>query len=150
MSTPTGTTIVNSRTLNASPAQVYAAFRDPEYLHRWWGPNGFTNTFQHFDFRPGGEWKYTMHGPDGVDYENESEFVELVPGRKVVILHLRKMHRFTLTIDLTERDGKTELQWHQAFDKPVSAELEKFLQAANEQNLDRLAACVANMPSSAK
>ena len=45
---------------------------------QWWGPNGFTNTFHEFDLRPGGAWRFIMHGPDGTDYPNESVFVEVV------------------------------------------------------------------------
>lgn len=141
--TATGTTIINTRVLPSSPAEVYAAFRDPEVLRHWWGPQGFTNTFHEFDFRPGGRWLYTMHGPDGSDYANECQFVELAPAKKLVILHLRTMHRFTLTISLTEQSGQTAFTWHQHFDQPLaSQELVQFITQANEQNLDRLAAAL--------
>lgn len=142
-----GTTIVNTRRLDATGEQIYAAFRDPERLRCWWGPQGFTSTFHEFDFRPGGAWRYTMHGPDGKDYYNECEFVALVPGRKVVILHLRPVHRFTLTVTLEPAGQQTQLTWRQHFDEPLaSPELERFVTQANEQNLDRLAACLADPP----
>jgi uncharacterized protein YndB with AHSA1/START domain len=37
-----------------------------------------SNTFHTFEFRPGGSWIFTMHGPDSADYANQSEFVEIV------------------------------------------------------------------------
>ena len=40
---------------------------------RWWGPDGFTNTITTFDLRPGGAWRFVMHGPDGTNYENAAE-----------------------------------------------------------------------------
>ncbi|MFM9872290.1 MAG: SRPBCC domain-containing protein [Fimbriimonadaceae bacterium] len=43
---------------------------DPALLTRWWGPEGFSTTTHAMDFRVGGEWDYTMHGPDGHDYGN--------------------------------------------------------------------------------
>ncbi|MBX3113819.1 MAG: SRPBCC domain-containing protein [Fimbriimonadaceae bacterium] len=43
---------------------------DPALLSRWWGPEGFSTTTHKIDFRTGGEWDYTMHGPDGKDYGN--------------------------------------------------------------------------------
>ncbi len=32
-----------------------------------------------FDFRPGGVWRFVMHGPDGRDYQNRITFDEIVP-----------------------------------------------------------------------
>jgi uncharacterized protein YndB with AHSA1/START domain len=34
---------------------VYQAWTNPNHLKNWWGPNGFTNTFNEFDLRPGGK-----------------------------------------------------------------------------------------------
>lgn len=53
---------------------VYMARYNPEHLKNWWGPKGFTNTFQEFDVRPGGKWKFTMHGPKKGNYKIECEF----------------------------------------------------------------------------
>lgn len=55
--------ILITRRINAVPAVVFEAFSDPQRLGQWWGPNGFTTTTHQFDFRPGGEWRFTMHGP---------------------------------------------------------------------------------------
>lgn len=49
---------------------MFAAFTDPKHLARWWGSNGFTTTTLSFDMRPGGVWRFVMHGPDGRDYQN--------------------------------------------------------------------------------
>ena len=68
--------VVSTRLIDAPRERVIAAFSDPEQLAKWWGPNGFTNTIKKFDFREGGDWHLTMHGPDGTDYRNESVFVE--------------------------------------------------------------------------
>lgn len=69
---------VTSRVLEAPRERVFRAFSDPAHLERWWGPKGFTNTFHEFDLRPGGNWRFVMHGPDGADFPNESVFVEVV------------------------------------------------------------------------
>jgi uncharacterized protein YndB with AHSA1/START domain len=34
------------RVLNAPPEAVFGAFEDPALLARWWGPEGFRNTFE--------------------------------------------------------------------------------------------------------
>ena len=133
--------IVSERVLDASPEQVFEAYRDPERLARWWGPAGFSSTFKEFEFRPGGAWKFTMHGPDGTDYYNESEFIELEPAKRVVLEHLRPMHRFMMTMTLAEEAGKTRITWRLRFDSVEECErVKQFVVPANEQNLDKLAA----------
>ena len=39
------------------------------------GARGFTLTTHSKDLRPGGHWTYTMHGPDGIDYENKTIYL---------------------------------------------------------------------------
>ena len=57
--------VSTGRVLSASPRKVFAAFEQPDQLARWWGPEGFTNTFERFEFEPGGRWVFVMHGPNG-------------------------------------------------------------------------------------
>lgn len=139
--------IVNARVLAASREKIFAAFSDLVVLARWWGPKGFTNTFHEFDFRPGGVWRLTMHGPDGASYAMDHRFVEIDPPARVVVRHLQAGHDFTLTITLAERAGGTAVTWCMRFDDPAeAARLRGFLQGANEENLDRLAAQVSTQP----
>ena len=136
---PADREIVSTRVFDASRERVFRAFSDPQVLARWWGPDGFTSTFQEFDFRPGGAWRFVMHGPDGADYRNESEFIEVVSPERIVLEHLRPMHRFLVTMTLAEEAGKTRLTWRMEFES--AAELDRvraFIPAANEQNFDRL------------
>jgi hypothetical protein len=69
-----------SRWLDAAAGAVFEGFERPELLARWWGPAGFSNTFERFEFRPGGRWVFVMHGPDGRDYPNECAFRVVEPG----------------------------------------------------------------------
>jgi len=131
-------TLSTSRMLSFPPMAVYGAFASPDLLARWWGPSGFTNTFDVFEFKAGGCWKFVMHGPDGKDYANESVFAELVPGRAVVIEHVCAPH-FTLAVTLAPAAGGTHLSWAQVFDDAVTARaVERIAGPGNEQNLDRL------------
>ena len=41
---------------------------------RWRGPKGFTSAFHTFEFRDGGSWLFTMHGPDGQDHADHGPF----------------------------------------------------------------------------
>lgn len=130
----------SSREIPATPDQIFAAISDPGRLSRWWGPAGFTNTFDVCEFKPGGQWSFTMHGPDGANYPNESIFAEIDPPRKVVIQHVNDP-LFTLTITLAPSEAGTLLTWLQEFENPDFArQFAHILRPANEQNLDRLTA----------
>ncbi len=142
---PSDREIATSRLLDAPRERVFEAFRDPERLARWWGPKGFTNTFHEFDLRPGGAWRFVMHGPDGANYKNESVFVEVVEPERIVFDHLSG-HRFTMTITLGERAGRTEIGWRMLFATAAEcARVKTFAGDANEQNLDRLEAVLRAM-----
>jgi uncharacterized protein YndB with AHSA1/START domain len=136
-----GIEIVTTRVFTAPRAAVFAAFADPERLARWWGPNGFRNTMHEFDLRPGGSWRFTMHGPDGQDYPNESRFVTVIPEEKIVFEHLQPMHWFRM--EMTYEDagaGQARLTWRMTFERTEENEkLRAFIAQANEQNFDRLA-----------
>ena len=45
--------IVSSRVFKIGRDLLFNAWSDPQFLARWWGPKGFTNTFHEFDFRQG-------------------------------------------------------------------------------------------------
>ena len=127
-----------SRNIPAPPSIVFAAFTNPERLARWWGPDGFTNTFHTFEFETGGRWIYTMHSPNGGNPENESAFELVEPPRKVVIRHTSQP-LYRLTIELEPSDAGTVVSWSQMFDDAAVAErIAKIVVPANEQNLDRL------------
>jgi uncharacterized protein YndB with AHSA1/START domain len=130
--------LVSSVLLDASPEQVYEAYADGEKLARWWGPDGFTNTFHQFEFRPGGRWRFDMHGPNGVSYPNESLFVELVRPERIVLDHV-VAPLFRMTITLTARGKQTELVWRMRFETAeVYRGLRALITRANEENFDRL------------
>ena len=79
--------IVSSRAFDAPRELVFRAFTDPDHLRHWWGPNGFTTTTSAFDMRPGGVWRFVMHGPDGRDYENRITYDEIVKPERIVYHH---------------------------------------------------------------
>ena len=132
------TTFHTERTLPFSPQAVYNAFASSEMLATWWGPDGFTNEFETFEFQMGGRWTFVMVGPDGARYPNQNVFTELEPVSRVVIRHDCQPF-FTLTVQLTQVADGTHLQWQQVFDDAHIAQAVKaIVEPANEQNLDRL------------
>lgn len=79
--------IIISRTFAAPRELVWLAWTNPAHVGHWWGPAGFTTTTHSMDVRPGGAWEYTMHGPDGNDYRNRVDYLEVdQPSRLVYTL----------------------------------------------------------------
>lgn len=131
-------TFKTSRELAADPATVFAAIKDPVRLARWWGPDGFSNRFEVFEFAPGGNWVFSMIGPDGTTYANTSTFTTIDAERRVAIEHISPP-QFVLTITLEPAAGGTRVIWEQAFaDDAVANAIRHIVEPANEQNLDRL------------
>ncbi|MCB1207780.1 MAG: SRPBCC family protein [Verrucomicrobiales bacterium] len=136
------TEIVSTRRFAVSRDQLFAAFADAAKLSQWWGPKGFTNTFEHFDLRSGGEWKFTMHGPDGSNYANYSVFEEVVPSERIVFKHVSPpVFRMTITFD--EQDEGTLLTRRMTFETAeVCNALKPICIPSNEENFDRLEAAL--------
>lgn len=136
--------IVTTRVFDARRELVYEAWTDPRHLAQWWGPNGFTSTIQEMDVRPGGIWRMIMHGPDGVDYPNESVFREVVKPERLVYSHLAP--RFEVTVTFEEQGGKTLLTMRMVFETATERERVVKVFGAIEgakQTLGRLAEFVA-------
>jgi uncharacterized protein YndB with AHSA1/START domain len=129
---------VASRVLPCSRERILEAFSNVAQLEQWWGPEGFTSTSQAFDFKPGGDWNMTMHGPDGTAYPNLYTFVAIEPAR-IVVERPDPAHRFTVTVTLDEVPGGTFMTWCQRFDNAAHfAEVREVVEAVNPQLLARL------------
>ncbi|MGQ0672424.1 MAG: SRPBCC family protein [Hyphomicrobium sp.] len=79
--------LIISRLIKAPRAAVFSAFSDPRGITHWWGPHGFATTTAKMDFKPGGTWKFVMHGPNGTDYNNLIEYREIDAPSRLVYHH---------------------------------------------------------------
>lgn len=133
-----------TRIYDAPVEAVWDAWTDPEQTAQWWGPRGFTLTTHSKDLRPGGHWKYTMHGPDGVDYPNVTRYFEVEPQKKLVYDHGGSDDRppmFRVTVLFSETGGKTRMDMTMSLPTPEAAdETRKFIKkAGGDATWDRLA-----------
>jgi uncharacterized protein YndB with AHSA1/START domain len=139
--------LVISKTLNAPVDLVWEAWTRPEHIANWWGPDGFTNTIFKMDFRPGGEWDFIMHGPDGTDYKNKSIFREIIRHKKIVYEHISGP-KFMATVEFTDMGEQTGIRWQMVFNT-----VEEFVQTVKtfkadeglKQNIVKLNAYVVAM-----
>ncbi|HEY6538598.1 MAG TPA: SRPBCC domain-containing protein [Candidatus Dormibacteraeota bacterium] len=135
--------LVISRLLVAQPERVFDLWTSPEHVSRWWGPLGFSITTAEMDVRPGGTWRFTMHGPDGVDYPNTIVYDAVERPSRLVYTHQEPRFQGIVTFD--EMMGMTALSMRQVFASTAERDLvtEKFhAQQGAEQTLDRLAEMV--------
>ena len=131
--------ILSSRILNASLEISYQAFANPTILQKWWGPEGFTNTFQVFELKPEGMWILTMHGPEKGDYENSSIFKIVEPYKKITWTRISQplFDMEVLFENITET--KTRISFIMIFNTIEECEkIKNFVIPKNEENFDRL------------
>ena len=109
--------IVITRVFDAPRATVFKAWTSPESVAHWFGPNGFSLTIHEMDVRPGGVWRFIMHGPDGTDYNNRVEYIEIAEPERLVYDHGsdEEPDQFRATITFAEQGGKTKLTMHSLF-----------------------------------
>ena len=131
--------IACSRIINAPVDLVFKAWTDPDHHKNWWGPAGFTNTFNVYDLRPGGKWSFIMHGPDKKDYPNECVFIKIERPNLIAWNHLSKPE-FQLVATFDEvATGKTKVGFKMIFDTPEACnKIKAFVGGKNEENLDKL------------
>jgi len=109
-----GREIVQTRLFDAPRDLVWQMFTDPKHIIHWWGPNGFTNTIHEMDVKPGGIWRFIMHGPDGTDYQNKNIFTRVEKPHILAFEHVSGPH-FFCTITLDDEGSKTRLNFRMVF-----------------------------------
>jgi uncharacterized protein YndB with AHSA1/START domain len=89
-SSPSKHDLVFTRVFDAPVVQVWRAWTDPEYVKRWWGPNGFTCPLAEIDFRVGGTSLVCMRAPKefgGQDLYSIWEYRVIEPMRRIDYVH---------------------------------------------------------------
>jgi uncharacterized protein YndB with AHSA1/START domain len=144
--------IIATRVYDAPRELVWKAWTDPEHLAQWWGPDGFSTTTSAYDLRPGGVWRFVMHGPDGRDYQNRITFDEIVKPERIAYHHGGgddvEPVQFRTTVTFEDISGKTRLTLHAVF--PSAAARERVIKQYGAdkgavQTLSRLADYLAKL-----
>jgi len=107
--------IVATRVVDAPREHVFEMFTDRQHVARWWGPKGFTSTIDEMDVRPGGVWRFVMHGPDGIDYKNKIVYDEIARPERLVYTHTGGA-QFQATATFTSYGEKTVLAMRMLFE----------------------------------
>ncbi len=143
--------LVFTRVFDAPRELVWEAWTDPKHLVHWWGPKGFTNTFQEISVKPGGIWRFIMHGPDGRDYPNKIVYEEIVKPERLIYTHSGEegepVH-FHATVTFAKQGAQTKLTMRLVF--PSAAERDRVVKEyhadeGGNQTLERLAEYLTKM-----
>ena len=110
--------IAARRTFNAPRELVWKVWTEPEHIGQWWGPKGFTTTTYAMELKPGGVWRFVMHGPDR-DYQNKITYLEVLKPERLVYRHGGDKEvepvNFHVTVIFTEQGGKTRIDMRMVF-----------------------------------
>jgi uncharacterized protein YndB with AHSA1/START domain len=128
----------------AAPAHlVWRAVTEPELVRRWWHAGRGEMTGCEIDLRVGGTWRYAMRPPGGEEFAFYGEFLEIVPGEKIVQTETFGPfpdHPSTNTMTLTEHDGVTLLRTlvHHTTAEARDMHLNSGMEAGMQDAFDRL------------
>ena len=79
--------LVVTRVFDAPIEQVWNAWKDPELVKRWWGPDGFTAPVANIDFREGGTSLVCMSSPQFGDNYSTWHYKKIVPVQRIEYIH---------------------------------------------------------------
>lgn len=144
-----GRAIVITRVFDAPRDLVWTAWTEPKHLIQWWGPNGFTNTFYEIAVKPGGLWRFIMHGPDGTDYNNRILFKDVVKPEFMTYIHGsdEEPDQFDVTVTFVQEGRKTRVTMQTVL--PTAEEKARLVDfgavEGGKQTLNKLAAHLLTM-----
>ena len=109
-----------SRTINATPEQVFEAWTTPAMMQHWFSPDAMSVPEARVDLKVGGEYLIHMvDGDTGNDHIVSGTYEEIVPNRKLVFNWMWKdgVDRSRVTVEMTpEGEDRTRLTLtHQGF-----------------------------------
>jgi uncharacterized protein YndB with AHSA1/START domain len=142
--------VIATRILKAPRELVFEVWTNPNHVVHWFGPKGCTNTIHEMNVKPGGVWRFIMHGPDGTDYPNKIVFKEVVKPSLLTFDHgwdvedIKSDPRtFEVTINFIAKGKTTEIIMKMVFkSKEVKDEVVEKYGAieGNKQMMDKLEA----------
>jgi uncharacterized protein YndB with AHSA1/START domain len=116
--------IVVERVIDAPREIVFAAFTEREHIEKWWLPKG-SKTLE-MSVKPGGVWRYSQPGRDGVLFPFRIQFIEIDKPERLVYdfrPDLENASDVRTNVIFDEQNGKTKVTLQLQF--ATAAEREK-------------------------
>lgn len=154
ITTPSDREFAMTRSFNAPRDLVWDAVTKPEYVRRWYGCSAFTLAGCEIDLRVGGQYRYTMRTPEGVDHTMTGVYREIVKPERIVHTERYETTNFItpdalVTMTLTEQGGKTRLQTvvQHSNQENRDGHLNSGVEHGARETYDRLAALLETLAS---
>ena len=96
------------RIFDAPLERVWRAWTEPEMIKQWWGPAGFSAPTVKMNFKVGGQYTFSMIGPEGVLTWSSGIYEKIIPLKKIVC-----------TDYFSDEFGKAKRQSHAAQPTPL-------------------------------
>jgi hypothetical protein len=115
------TTVCMERTFNASVADVWRVWNDPDSIKKWWGPKNYTALVVRNDVREGGSYLWAMKSEQGRMFWSTGTYKEVVANKKIAsTMSLAVIRGGKLARPVTERFPTTTrvskegcaIDWH--------------------------------------
>jgi uncharacterized protein YndB with AHSA1/START domain len=135
MATATAVPVVTiTRILNAPRERVFAAWTDPALMNQWFAPSEAFTVTASTDPRPGGSFDIEMFWREkNSKHTATGKYLEIVPPEKIVMSWdwkesnpLDPARGSTVTVELRDLGGKTELTLTHAMIQEESSRLSHF------------------------
>jgi uncharacterized protein YndB with AHSA1/START domain len=104
-----------TRMFDAPRELVFQLWSRPDYIVRWWGPEGMGLSHCEMDFCVGGAWRFCMHGP-GADHWISGVYREVRAPERLSFSYIGDVaqHDTLVEIDFIARGERTEMRFRQA------------------------------------
>jgi uncharacterized protein YndB with AHSA1/START domain len=116
--------LVVTRTFDAPPPIVFAAWTQPELIKSWWAPksSGVPLLSVEVDVRVGGRYRYVFGTEGGRTMAFFGQYTEVVPNARIVWTNEESDEGAISTLTLTEKDGKTLLMFSELYPTKEAAD----------------------------
>lgn len=102
------------RTFSAVPERVYQAWTNPKMKSEWYGPTNEKSELS-LDFRVSGRERFIGKAPNGIAFEYNATFHEIVPNNRIVYCYTMDVGTKRISVSLVTIDisaaghGSTQL-----------------------------------------
>ncbi|WP_181776586.1 SRPBCC family protein [Amycolatopsis pittospori] len=119
------TDLTITRLLDAPRELAFKVWTEPDHLARWWGPEGFDVKSCTVNLAEGGRWRTCMSDGE-TDLWASGVYHEIVSPERLVFSFAweepegSRGHDTLVTVVFSDRDGKTEMRFHQEIFETVA------------------------------
>ena len=116
--------LVVTRTFDAPPHIIFAAWTQPELIKRWWAPksSGVPLLSCEVDVRVGGQYRYVFGTEPAKSFAFFGHYTEVLPNARLAWTNEESDEGAISTLTLTEKEGRTLLVFSELYPSKEAAD----------------------------